>query len=163
MALPAVTFPEQSNIIMERRDFLSGVSATLAVICVGGLAACGGKGDDPGPANPPGGGGGGGGNPKLTVNLANELTTIGSFTISSGVVLIRLAAGNVPASFAALTSTCTHMGCTLSTVTAGKIVCGSTCGHGSQFNTDGSVSQGPATTALAKYTVAINGNTLTVT
>ncbi|WP_157963109.1 QcrA and Rieske domain-containing protein [Chitinophaga deserti] len=146
---------------MERREFLSGVSATLAVICVGGLAACGGKGDDPGPANPPGGGGGG--NPKLTVNLANQLTTVGSFTIASGVVLIRLAAGNVPASFAALTSTCTHMGCTLSDVNGGKIICGSTCGHGSQFNTDGSVAMGPATNALAKYTVSISGNTLTVT
>lgn len=139
------------------------MGATLAVICAGGLAACGGKGDDPAPSNPPGGGGGGGGGAKLTVNLANELTTVGSYKIASGVVLIRLAAGNVPASFAALTSTCTHEGCTLSGMTAGKIVCGSSCGHGSQFNTDGSVSNGPATAALARYTVAINGTTLTVT
>ncbi|MGE7775701.1 ubiquinol-cytochrome c reductase iron-sulfur subunit [Chitinophaga sp. NPDC101104] len=146
---------------MERRDFLSGMGATLAVLCAGGLAACGGKGDDPAPVNPPGGGGGG--NVKLTVNLANDLTAVGSFMIGSGVVLIRLAAGNVPASFAAFTSTCTHMGCTLSTYNAGKIVCGSTCGHGSQFNTDGSVANGPATNPLPKYTVNINGNTLTVT
>lgn len=141
---------------------MSGVSATLAVICAGGLAACGGKGDDPTPSDPPGGGGGGN-NAKLTVNLANELTTVGSFKIASGVVLIRVAAGNVPASFAALTSTCTHQGCTLSGYTGGKIVCGSSCGHGSEFNADGSVAKGPATSALAKYTVSINGNNLTVT
>ena len=149
---------------MERRKFLSNMGITLAIARTGGLAACGGKGDDPAPdppGNPPGNPPGGS-NPRLTVNLNNELTAVGSFIISSGVVLIRLAASNVPASFSALTSTCTHMGCTLSGVSNGIIECGSSCGHGSKFNSDGSVYNGPATNALAKYTVEISGNTLTV-
>ena len=132
---------------------------TLAIACTGGLAACGGKGDDPAPnpnPNP------GGGNAKLTVNLDTQLLTVGSALISGGVVLIRIAATNVPASFSALTSTCTHMGCTLSGVAGDKIECGSSCGHGSKFNFDGSVSNGPTTAALTKYTVEISGKTLTV-
>ena len=84
---------------MERRKFLSNMGITLAIACTGGLAACGGKGDDPAPdppGNPPGNPPGGS-NPRLTVNLSNELTSVGSYIISSGVVLIRLAASNVPA------------------------------------------------------------------
>ena len=146
---------------MERRDFLSNMGITHAIVCTGGLAACGGKGDDPQP-DPPPGNPPGGGNAKLTVNLGSQLTTVGSSIISGGVVLIRLAASNVPASFSAVTSTCTHQGCTLSGVNGGLIECASACGHGSKFNSDGTVNTGPATAALAKYTVEISGNTLTV-
>ncbi|SIN82367.1 QcrA and Rieske domain-containing protein [Chitinophaga niabensis] len=144
---------------MERRDFLSNMGITLAVACTAGLAACGGKGDDPAPGPGPGGGGGA---DKLTVNLATQIPNVGDYIISGGVVLIRLAAGNVPASFSAVTSTCTHMGCTLSGYNGGLIECLSACGHGSKYNPDGTVANGPTTTALAKYTVTISGTTLTV-
>ncbi|MGX5818991.1 QcrA and Rieske domain-containing protein [Chitinophaga lutea] len=147
---------------MQRREFLSGVGVTLAAACAGGLAACGGKGDDPAP-NPPGGGGGGGGStPKLTANLTSEVTTVGSFKLSDSAILIRTGNGNTAADFSALTRTCTHMGCQLSGISAGKIECGSACGHGSKFNFDGTVSNGPATTSLPKLTIEISGSTLTV-
>ncbi|QEH42626.1 ubiquinol-cytochrome c reductase iron-sulfur subunit [Chitinophaga sp. XS-30] len=150
---------------MERRDFLSNMGITLVIACAGGIAACSKGGDTPEPApnpnpnpNPNPGGA------RLTVNLNSQIPNIGDYIISSGVVLIRLAAGNVPASFSALTSTCTHEGCTLSNYASAtqKIECGSSCGHGSRFNTDGTVSNGPATGALTKYTVEISGTTLTV-
>lgn len=144
---------------MERRNFLSNMGITLAIACTAGLAACSKGGDTPEPD--PGPGGGNGGN-KLTVDLKNQLKNVGDYLISGGVVLIRLAADNVPASFSAVTSTCTHMGCTLSGYSGGKIECGSSCGHGSKFNADGSVSNGPATSALTKYTVTISEDTLTV-
>lgn len=147
---------------MERRNFLSNMGITLAIACTGGLAACGGKGDDPAPNPNPNPNPNPGGNAKLTVNLSNQLTAVGSSIISNGVVLVRTAAGNVAASFVAFTSTCTHQGCTLSGVANSKIECASACGHGSKFNLDGTVSNGPATTALAKYTVEVNGTTLTV-
>ncbi|GEP98322.1 QcrA and Rieske domain-containing protein [Chitinophaga cymbidii] len=147
---------------MERRDFLSTMGMTLAIACAGGIAACSKGGDSPEPDPNP--------NPnpnpnpgtRLTVNLNSQVQNVGDYLISGGVVLIRIAAGNVPASFSAVTSTCTHQGCTLSGYSGGKIECGSSCGHGSRFNADGSVSNGPATTALAKYTVEISGTTLTV-
>ncbi|UYQ95280.1 Rieske (2Fe-2S) protein [Chitinophaga horti] len=147
---------------MERRKFLSNVSLTIALACAGGLAACskGGDNDD----NPGGGGGGGNTNPKLTVNLANQLASPGDFIISGGIILIRIAAGNSAASFSALSSTCTHQGCALSTYNAGtsQIECNSPCGHGSRFSNTGAVVNGPATSALAKYTIEVNGTTLTV-
>ncbi len=144
---------------MERRDFLSGLSATICIACAAGLAACS-KGD-----SGYSGGGGGGGNTRLTVDLSSQLPNVGSFIISGGVIIIRLAATNVPASFSALSSTCTHQGCTVATFNTStqKIECNAPCGHGSRYNTDGSVSNGPATGALTKYTIAINGSTLTVT
>lgn len=145
---------------MERRDFLSNMGITLAIACTAGLAACGGKGDDPAPNPNPNPNPGGG--DRLTVNLATQLPNINDYIISGGVVLIRLAAGNVPASFSAVTSTCTHQGCTLSGFNGGKIECLSACGHGSKYNPDGTVSNGPTTTALTKYTVTISGTTLTV-
>lgn len=150
---------------MERRDFLSNVGITLAIAATAGLAACGKGGDDAPAPNPPGGGGNpGGGTARLTVNLTSQVQNIGDYIISGGVVLIRTATGNVPASFSAVTSTCTHQGCTLSGYDKAtqKIECLSACGHGSRYNTDGSVSNGPTTTALAKYTVEVNGTTLTV-
>ena len=145
---------------MERRKFISNVGITFALACAGGLAACGkGGSDDDGP-----GGGGGGTTPKLTVDLASQLTTPGDFTIGGGVILIRTAAGNTASSFSALSSTCTHQGCTISTYNSGasQIECNAPCGHGSRYSNTGAVVTGPATAALSKYTVEINGTTLTV-
>lgn len=150
---------------MERRNFLSNVGLTLALACAGGLAACGKSGGDDNPnPNPGGGGGGGNTNPKLTVDLSNQLANPGDFMISNGVILIRLAAGNTASSFSALTSTCTHQGCTVATYNAGagQIECNAPCGHGSRYNNTGGVVTGPATAALSKYTVTISGTTLTV-
>ena len=62
----------------------------------------------------------------------------------------------------AMTTTCTHMGCDLAlgTITATTITC--KC-HQSQFNLNGAVAQGPASSPLVHYavTVATDG-TITV-
>lgn len=145
---------------MERRDFVANVGMAMAIICTGGLAACS-KGGSDTTSPPPGPGG----NARLTANLDSELQNTGDFKIAGNVIVIRIAAGNAPASFAALSSTCTHQGCTVSTYnkTSGHIECNAPCGHGSRFTTAGAVAQGPATSALSKFTVAVSGNTLTVT
>jgi Rieske Fe-S protein len=63
--------------------------------------------------------------------------------------------------FKAFDSLCTHLGCVVTSVFAGKINC--PC-HVSQFSvTDGSVIQGPANRGLDKKTVTDNGATITVT
>jgi Rieske Fe-S protein len=57
--------------------------------------------------------------------------------------------------FVGFSATCTHMQCVLSSVTNGTINCG--C-HGSQFSaTDGSVKKGPATAALPKKQLKVDG------
>lgn len=141
---------------MERRDFVCHVSMTLAIACVGGLAACSKGGDDnpdPGP--------GPGGNAKLTANLTNELSAVGDFKIGGGAIVIRTATGNAAGSFAALSSTCTHQQCTVAGFNKGSQLIECNC-HGSRFTTGGAVDTGPAAAPLGKFTVQVDGNTLRV-
>lgn len=146
---------------MERRDFVSNIGLTLALVCTAGLAACSKGGDDNPDPNPPGGGGG---NAKLSLNLGSDLTNVGDFKISNGVIIIRTAAGNSASSFTALSSTCTHQGCTVATYNnSSKLIeCNAPCGHGSRYTTTGAVNTGPATAALTAYTIKVDGNMLTV-
>ena len=140
---------------MERRDFVSHLGMTLAFACAGGLAACTKNSAD---APSPGGG------PLLSADLTAELRNSGDYKIGGGVILIRVAAGNDASSFAALSSTCTHEGCTVSRFDSGsgRIECNAPCGHGSRYTVSGAVATGPATAALSQKTIAINGNMLTV-
>ncbi len=146
---------------MERRDFVSNIGLTLALVCTAGLAACSKGGDNNPDPNPPGGGGG---NAKLSLNLGSDLTNVGDFKISNGVIIIRTAAGNSASSFTALSSTCTHQGCTVATYNnSSKLIeCNAPCGHGSRYTTTGAVNTGPATAALTAYTIKVDGNMLTV-
>ncbi|HEY8957611.1 Rieske (2Fe-2S) protein [Chitinophaga sp.] len=146
---------------MERRDFVSNIGLTLALVCTAGLAACSKGGNDNPEPNPPGGGGG---NAKLSLNLGSDLTNVGDFKIANGVIIIRVAAGNTASAFSALSSTCTHQGCTVATYNnSSKLIeCNAPCGHGSRYTTTGAVNTGPATAALSAYTIKVDGNMLTV-
>jgi cytochrome b6-f complex iron-sulfur subunit len=80
--------------------------------------------------------------------------------VSGNVIVIRTALGNSASSFVALSNICTHQGCTVNYAqNQNSLVC--PC-HGATFNTNGGVTQGPASSALTRYLVAVNGNTLTV-
>ncbi|HVI44946.1 MAG TPA: Rieske 2Fe-2S domain-containing protein [Chitinophaga sp.] len=146
---------------MERRKFVSEIGLTLALACTAGLAACskGGGGYGGGGTTPPGNG-----NARLTVDLNATLLNPGDFKIQNGVILIRTGTGNTASAFSALSSTCTHQGCTVATYnnTTHLIECNAPCGHGSRYATTGAVNTGPATAALASYSITVNGNTLTV-
>jgi Rieske Fe-S protein len=62
--------------------------------------------------------------------------------------------------FKAFDATCTHMQCTVASVSGGTINC--PC-HGSKYKiADGSVEQGPATRSLSPKTVTVSGGTLTI-
>ena len=62
--------------------------------------------------------------------------------------------------FSALSSICTHQGCTVGYDSpSGNIKC--PC-HGSVFSTSGSVVNGPAQSALQSYPVSLTGNILTI-
>ena len=62
--------------------------------------------------------------------------------------------------FKAFSSTCTHMGCTVSSVKNGTINC--PC-HGSRYSiADGSVQGGPAPRPLAARRIAVTGSTISL-
>jgi Rieske Fe-S protein len=58
--------------------------------------------------------------------------------------------------FYAVTSMCTHMGCTVNTYNASMGALPCPC-HGSRFHADGTVLNGPAATALTRYTTQYDG------
>ncbi|MDB5060494.1 MAG: hypothetical protein JWP67_337 [Mucilaginibacter sp.] len=147
---------------MERQDFLAKLGISMAAICTGcSLVGCGSKSNDPSPGttsnNPPAPGTG----TVFSINLTTDLQAIGSFKVASGVILVRLAADNIPGSFTAVQVACTHQGTSINyNASQDKFICPN---HGSQFSTSGAVLLGPAAVSLKKYAVNVNGDTLTVT
>jgi cytochrome b6-f complex iron-sulfur subunit len=138
---------------MERRKFLGTLSAPVLAACAVCMAGCGKSGES--------GGGVAGGSANFTVDLATSITTIGSSLVQSGVIVVRLAAGNTPASFTAVQVACTHEGTSINYNSAQtRFVCPN---HGSTFSTSGTVTLGPATNNLKVYNIAINGTVMTVT
>ncbi len=147
---------------MERGEFISKLGIGMISVCAGcGLASCGSgaKNNDPAPAQPappaPGSGN------LFTADLNSELLNIGDSKVINKVILVRLAAGNTANSFTAVQVLCTHQGGTIAYNTSqGIFICPL---HGSEFDKTGAVVQGPATSALQKYTVTITNSVLTVT
>ncbi|GEO06341.1 hypothetical protein AAE02nite_40050 [Adhaeribacter aerolatus] len=141
---------------MERKEFLSllgsSAAALFAVGCLGGCSSS--DSEDPQP--------GGGNQPKkdFTLNLAlpanASLKTPGNALISSGVIV----AFTNTSTYVAVSSTCTHQGGTIMYNATGKRF---DCPvHGSAFNENGSVLNGPAATALKQYKTTLTGDTLRV-
>lgn len=145
---------------MERRQFLGNLSGPVLAACAVCMGACS-KGGDSGTTPAAGGGFTPPANANITVNLATSLLSVGSSVVQDGVIIVRLAAANTPASFTAVQVACTHEGTAINFNSASnQFVCPN---HGSTFNTTGGVTLGPASKALKLYTVTITGTTLTVT
>jgi cytochrome b6-f complex iron-sulfur subunit len=93
----------------------------------------------------------------LTKSDYDNLDTIGGFVYQGNVIIIRSSASN----YIALSKVCTHQGCEVGYDHANsKLPC--PC-HQSEFDTNGNVLKGPATTKLKKYTTKLEGNKLTIT
>jgi cytochrome b6-f complex iron-sulfur subunit len=142
---------------MTRRDIIQRVlagSVTLLVIPQV-LTSCSKDEDDPDPTtNPPPGGSG-----DVTIDLNESANAIlnspGGSLIKSNILVINL--GTV---FSAVSSICTHEGCTVGYKQSSNIIqC--PC-HGSQYDTSGTVITGPAPRALKSYTVTREGDILTI-
>lgn len=144
---------------MNRRDLIQRVlvGGAILVLAPSVLQSCT-KDPSADPLNKPGGGVTPGTNINLDLTLAenSSLNTTGSYKIVSGVIIVNTGGGN----FAALSSVCTHQGCTVGYDSpSGNIKC--PC-HGSVFTTTGSVVNGPAASPLQTYPVTLTGNTLTI-
>jgi Rieske Fe-S protein len=141
------TTPSQSPAV-SRRAVLAGAAAVGAAVGVGALAAACTTGGGSGPGAPAAG--------PVTLAVGDIPVGGGKILEAQQVVVVQPVAGT----FKAFSAICTHQGCVVGSVQSGKIVC--PC-HQSEFSaTDGSVSRGPAVTALTARTVTRNGDTLTV-
>ncbi len=164
---------------MERKEFLNLVGISVgAVILQNCMSGCS-KSSDPSPATPstttPSTGGatpsttGLTGNNvsskgiiDFTIDLASDtfktLQTNGTALVSGDVIVARTKTGD----FLAVAKACTHEGTTVEFVADNSsFKCNN---HGSVFDANGSVSVGPATSALKKYTATFDKvkNTLKV-
>jgi len=94
----------------------------------------------------------------VTIDANSPLASTGTAALvnsSSGNFLVSRAGDQ----FTALTAVCTHEGCVVSNYQSGTYEC--PC-HGSQYNTNGSVTRGPATRSLAQFQTSFANNMLTI-
>jgi len=145
---------------MKRDKFLSSLGIGVAAVCVGcAFGSCSKSSDSASPSGTPAPAPGSG--TVFTADLTTELTSVGQTKSANGVILVRLAAGNVASSFTAVQIACTHQGTSINYNTSqGIFICPN---HGSEFGTGGNVILGPAPSSLQRYNVGITGTTLTVT
>lgn len=92
----------------------------------------------------------------LNDSVNSALNNTGGSVHRNGVLVIRKSSTE----FVALSEKCTHQGCTVGYSTSNtRVEC--PC-HGSVFNTNGGVINGPASSPLRKYSVTQNGTVLTI-
>ena len=131
-----------------RRNTLTG--AAVVGVGVPLLAACGG--DDGRPRRPSADG-----------RAGEELGPTSDVPVGGGTIFADqkiVVTQPTEGDFKAFSAVCTHQGCLVAEVADGTIDC--TC-HGSKFSIeDGSVVNGPATSALAEVTITVDGDTITI-
>lgn len=151
---------------MSRREFFNKTLQGLLVISIPGVLIQSCKDNSTGPSVTP--------SDMSTIEAAesNGIVTVpitsssplfaaGSAAIvsyTSGSIMVDHPSENT---FNALTRTCTHQGCIISSFdkTSKQFIC--TC-HGSRFDQNGGVSQGPANSPLTKYQTDFQNNILTI-
>jgi cytochrome b6-f complex iron-sulfur subunit len=137
---------------MDRKQFIAGTFGLYAAVCI---SACKKEDEDTGSTAAPVG-------VNFTVDLNDPtnaaLKTTGGTIRKNGIIIIAL--GNN--AFNAFSQACTHQGTSVNYVPSGaKFNCPN---HGAEFNANtGAVINGPATSALRKYTLTVAGSIITVT
>lgn len=146
---------------MERIDFINKLTGGLAFTCVACMMQACSKEDAVTPGGNTGSNNTGGGTATpFTANLNTQLLAVNDFVTGPGLIVVRIATGNVVASFAAFSSVCPHQGSTVQYIKANNTF--NCSAHNSNFSITGNVTSGPAATGLSKKTVEISGTTLTV-
>lgn len=96
----------------------------------------------------------------LAIDASSPLASVGSAALvqysNSSLLLARTAQDT----FVAVSAICTHQSCTITNYSNSTYTC--PC-HGSQFNTSGQVTKGPANTSLKKFQTTFANNQLTIT
>ena len=97
---------------------------------------------------------------SVDVGAAPALANVGAAALAQTLLGPFLVLRTAADAFTALTAVCTHEGCTVSEFGQGRFTC--PC-HGSQYNTNGVVTNGPATRALQAYPTQFVNGVLTFT
>lgn len=140
---------------MYRKHFLDSITGGLARTCISCMMAACSKEEDNG-----GGTISDTGNAKLTIDLSTQITAIGDFVASNGIIVIRVASGNQATSFKSFSNICPHLG---GIISYDKGSSGFSCAtHGATFNQSGTVTKGPASINMTTLIVTITANTFTV-
>jgi len=110
------------------------------------------SGDTPAPTKPPPTTGG------TAPELNNVIVKTADVPVGSGVIVDKIVVTQPSAGeFKGFSAICTHAGCTVNKVADGTIDC--PC-HGSKFNLDGSVANGPAAKPLEPAAVTVQGDSI---
>lgn len=142
---------------MRRKQFLVGAAFGLATTAIASCTTYGKKPEEGGaPATSAVGATPGTGQPGPT--SAEVIAKTADVPVGSGVVVDEIVVTQpAEGEFRAFSSTCTHAGCTLRDVAGGTINC--PC-HGSKFNLDGTVANGPANRSLEARAVIVQGDSI---
>jgi Rieske Fe-S protein len=141
---------------MQRKEFLDKLSGGLAFTCVSCMmAACSKDSNTSGDnSNNPGD------TILLNIDLSAQLLAVKDFISSKGIIVVRIADGNLAGSFVAFFNACTHEGAAVEyDDNTNGFICPR---HGATYSISGAVTGAPAPAPLTARTVAVSGSTLTV-
>ncbi|MCR9084689.1 MAG: Rieske 2Fe-2S domain-containing protein [Cyclobacteriaceae bacterium] len=154
---------KSGNLTNSRRAFLekSGSVLAMSVFGLSFFTSCSDE-EDATPQAPPTGGGSGitvaGNTITIDLNQQTGLANNGGWLL---IIEAQTLVVNVGGSYSALTSVCTHSACDRNWSYSGnRFTC--SC-HGSQFDTEGNVLQGPANRPLERFDTSISNDILTIT
>jgi Rieske Fe-S protein len=154
----------ESSPLISRREFCTGACQVASCATVATLAsACSGEESPTSPS------GGATQLPRLTGQFANsrvQLTVTGSAlanvdaaALVESIAGVFLVARTSTSTFSAIDATCTHEGCTVNGASGAIYVC--PC-HGSRYNRNGQVVNGPARASLRQYNTTFANDVLTI-
>ena len=151
-------------ISVTRRRFCAGAcqvasGATIATL----FSACGGDSSPTGPSSPASAlnrvaGRFTGSGVQATVS-GSPLTDVGGAALVESNAGVFLVARTSASAFTAIEAVCTHEGCTITGAAGDIYVC--PC-HGSRYNRDGQVVNGPAKSSLRKYATTFTDGVVTI-
>jgi Rieske Fe-S protein len=143
-----------------RRALFAGAGAAAAVVvagCSSYNANNGGVNATSAPAATGGAGSSAAGGVPDTLASTSQIPVDGGTVLKDKKIVITQPASGT---FKAFTAICTHLGCTVGSVSGGTINC--PC-HGSKYSiTDGSVVNGPALKGLAPIAIKVDGTSIVV-
>ena len=140
---------------ISRRQALISTGITVAASAVAGCATYGKPPAAPAPASAPGAASPPGTGAAPAALAATADVPVGSGVIVGDTVLTQPS----PGQFKGFSAVCTHAGCNVAEVIGASINC--PC-HGSRFNLDGTVANGPAKKPLEAKVVAVKGDSITL-